>query len=149
MPLGSLHRLVHQGRFAIAFDLRCQFFEIPLAAEVATLFTFIGPDGVIYNFTKLPMGFKFSVSIAQTMMKFLTRKAIEGTRVVTDVYIDNILLVAESMDDLIRAATRFRDLCRHYNVTLGEVSDMAQTVSFRGIQLNFATKSISLSAQLP
>ena len=141
-PIPKLRKVVLRGSHVATFDLKAMYYQIPLAKAIRKHFLIMGCDGNHYQWTRLPMGFKWSVAIAQQLMCYLTRKI--KAQVHIEVYIDNIMLVGSELA-VTAAAKEFIELCNTSDITLGEMTPVATHATYRGIHFNFADKSISIS----
>ena len=138
-PLNRLQDILSFGTHACTLDLKAMYYQIPLHANVRRFFPFRFNE-THYQFTRLPMGFTWSVFIAQTIARFITRSL---RNVHVQLYIDNIIIVG-SQEDVETARKSFIDTCATYNITLSEDSGVVQTAMFRGINFDFANKTFRL-----
>ncbi len=136
--LDHMKRLLLRGLYAASLDWRCFYYQLPLHERVWSFFT-VAVGGQSYMFTRLPMGFKWAVAIAQTITLFLSLGLVGVT---IDVYIDNMLIVGDETS--VRAAVAIvLARCRAYNVSVGSV-EMGTTVTHRGVVLDFLNKTVML-----
>jgi len=138
-PLHSLRDVLSKGEFACTLDLRAMYYQIPLDPKVRRFFPFTF-DGQHYQFKRLPMGFRWSVTIAQFITQFLT-SSLKDVHV--EVYIDNILIVG-SRSAVIAARQQFLDTCKRYRVSLSEDSPISHIATYRGIRFDFGNKTFCL-----
>ena len=141
-PLNRLKRIVFKGSHACTFDMKCMYFQIPLAPEVRNAFTFRGTDNQYYRFKRCPMGFKWSVVIAQAIMRFLVSKMTANVSI--EIYVDNVLFVG-SKDEVTKARQEFISVCAEYNATIGDLGEVQTTATYRGMVLDFTLKTVSLA----
>lgn len=104
------------------------------------MFPVVDQDGNLYEFLRLPMGFKWSCNIAQATMLYLTK----GIKCRIEVYIDNVLFIGTESEVSV-ARGQFLDACRKYRITLGEDSGVKQVVQYRGIEFDFEKKHTCLA----
>eukprot|EP00760_Papus_ankaliazontas_P020061 PhM_4_TR18096/c2_g1_i2/m.49138 len=136
----QLRELVHKGNWAAAIDFKCYYYHFPLAKDVQKHFTITTGD-TNYSFTRLPMGFKWAVIIAHTATNFLTRQLTWATAV--DTYIDNVLIITNTKQQLLSTYAEIRDRCEHYGVQIGD-TEWGQTVTHRGVVLDFVNKTTGI-----
>lgn len=137
-----LKMCVHKGNYAVTFDVKAMYYQLLLSRKVRSAFRFKGPDGKTYRCKRLPMGFKWAVLISQSIMEFVANCV--TARVHIEVYIDNVLFVGDR-DQVRLARDQFLNACHYYSITLGEIGDVCQQLEFRGIQFDFAAKTVAIS----
>lgn len=138
-PITTLFRRLArhtQPLWFLSFDLTTSFFQIELPATVRHLFVFSDPSGVLYQFTRLPMGYRFSVDILQTILESIMMTATFGlpqsVDVITDCYVDNGLIACADRHVLESIQARLRQLFTDANITVGSC-DISDHVEHRGI----------------
>lgn len=147
-PIAKLRRSVLRARFGMCLDLKSFYHQIPLAPQIRHVFTFKSEDEFYYRFTRLPMGFKWAVYIAQAIMNYLSACVIRlFPDVHVETYIDNVLFFGDSRSAVSEAGLYFQLLCKKYGVTVGEQSEVSDKCEFRGLLLDFTSKHTSLTAK--
>jgi hypothetical protein len=136
----EVQRLVHEGEVAASLDFKCFYYQMGIPSRLRKYFVFT-LEGTTYQFKRLPMGFKWSVDIAQAITKFVTANL--STPHVSDVYIDNALLIPQHKTSIDAIVSEFRTFCARYGMTLGEVQVGTQ-VTHRGMVLDFEAKTVHL-----
>ena len=110
---------VHDGEYAITLDFSSWFDQHLLDEGVRPDFCFFA-HGKWYRLTRLPMGMRQAVDIAQTATEILISfDCPKGVRV--DAYVDNIRFLGNSRAEVIEAAREFIERCRKVGVTINEV----------------------------
>jgi len=117
VPFHDRHNAVLKGRYSIDVDWSAFFDQFRLSDEVSKYFCFKVVDGTVYSMNVLPMGFKHSVSIAHTatlqLLNFNPSCYVEA-------YIDNVRLVGDDKEALIRDAATLLTRCAQARVTVNE-----------------------------
>eukprot|EP00760_Papus_ankaliazontas_P009982 PhM_4_TR14170/c6_g3_i3/m.47361 len=134
----ELRRLVHKGSWAVAADFKCYYYHFELHPDIRKFFA-ININNNTYQFTRLPMGFKWAVIITQTITNFLTRKI--DTATATDTYIDNVLFICTTEKDAKQTATALQQRCARYGIIIGEL-EIGQQVQHRGIIMDLLKKTV-------
>ena len=117
------------------------FFQLTLAEESRYVTTFITSRGC-YRFKWTPFGLSDASEAFQKMMdKFLF--GIEGVQI----SVDDVIIYAKTMTELLKRIRKVLDRCRHYNVKLNRskcefgvkrITILGQVVSERGIEPDVA-----------
>ena len=138
--LNDLKRCIHRGTYAASIDMRAFYFQFQLHAAVRRFFP-IKVGDQFYQPTRCCMGFKASVSIAQSFMRVMVRRAgIADDE--CDIYIDNVAIwgsvtrVRQAYADLLR-------VLRSAGVEVGAVSE-GPTIEHRGMVMNFEQKLVNI-----
>ena len=126
--------------------MKAWYYQFNLDEKVRKYFQY-KLNSKLYRFARLPMGFKNAGSIAHQTAFYLAAMACQNTLVLFDVYIDNIIFYANDKSLVQQALTDFTRLCTKYNCTIGEVSEIGTTITYRGIQMDFANKTIKLGTK--
>lgn len=142
-PIAELVTRVKSFRFAVAFDIKCMFFQFPLSPAVRKFFPFQDDRKRTHVFKRLPMGFTWAVQIAQSSMKHLAR----DLGVTVEIYIDNVLLLSNDQRALERAADIFRQRCRTANLLIGDDSGVTQQFAYRGIAFDLMSRTHRLDTK--
>ena len=153
----TLHALRGSKYFA-KIDAKSGFFQLMLAEESRYITTFITPRGC-YRFKRTPFGLSDASEAFQKMMEKILF-GVEGVRI----SIDDVIIHAPTMAELVKRLQQVFEQCRQYNLKLNKVkcefgvsqiSVLGQVVSANGIQsrprrqcvelsLSFETKMYSL-----
>ena len=137
----DLQSLLHKGSYAATIDLKACFYQWNLHSDVRKYFSIFTDQGEYLQACRLPMEFKWSVVIAQNLLKHFAAKAgIPPDEV--DLYIDNILLVG-SKDVVIRRKARLLELFKEAGVTVGDLTH-GPIVDHRGMVMDFENKCVSI-----
>ena len=147
----DLVQSVHDGEYAICVDYSAYFDQIPLSENVSRGFCFpVG--GQWYRLTRLPMGMRQSVDVAQTASEVIASFAHpSGIRI--DVYVDNVRILGHVKEDVIEAAVSLIQRCRAVNVQINEIAadeDAREAAKrlirsdgeFLGVHFNYITKKV-------
>ncbi len=85
------------------------------------------------------MGFTHSCVIAQavsmTLLWLASKRCPLNDGEKTDVYIDNLAIVGKDKAHLVRFRSAFIDVCKEFNVTIGEISEVGTQFVHRGVEL--------------
>ncbi|PJF34070.1 MAG: hypothetical protein CUN57_00500, partial [Phototrophicales bacterium] len=121
---------------------KCYYFQMALDPEVSKFYC-VRLGSQVFRFTRLPMGAKMSVTVAQTLTNHLVSLC-EGVDVIfCDTYIDNVLFVCRDMSAVRRVQERFKDVCARYGVTIG-TEQAGSRVEHRGLVLDFTHRRVRL-----
>ena len=116
-PFYERHNAVLKGKYAIDVDWSAFFDQFELSDDVSPYFSFVVQGGQVYSMNVLPMGLKHSVSIAHTatlqLLNFNPTSYVEA-------YIDNVRLVSDDKEALIRDAATLLERCARARVTVNE-----------------------------
>ena len=115
----DLVQSVHDGKYAITLDFSAYFDQFELDGKIRPDFCFPA-GGKWYRLTRLPMGMRQAVDVAQTVTEILLdfdRPA--GIR--ADSYVDNVRFLGNNLEELIATAAKFIDRCREANVTINDI----------------------------
>jgi hypothetical protein len=123
--------------------MRAFFYQFELHDAVRNNFT-VRINGKLYRFCRLPMGANFAPTIAQVALLFLLDSA-NVDLLLSDAYVDNILVVADDENALLAFMVRFENLCAHFGVTLGKTDRPTSTPTHRGITFDLAHQRFRLS----
>lgn len=119
-------------KWAATFDFRA-YFQFTLPATMRKYFVFKANDS-LFQFARLPMGFKHAVEIAHSTTYFITQRALRksGVFALFDVYIDNVAIVTRSRDEAETLVAAFVEECRYFSVTISESTQPQQSFTHRG-----------------
>ena len=137
----NVKKLCNAGSYAFTVDFKCYFYQFPIIDNIRKYFT-VASNGRRIQPTRLPMGFKWAVNIAQIMTKFLVYEAFGNTNN-TDIYIDNIFCVCKDQWEGKEKLNKFLLVCKKYGITVGDISE-GEEVIHRGMVLNLKEKSVCL-----
>ena len=141
----ELRAMVHKGRWAASLDMKCFYYQFLLHPSVRRYFA-IEIDGVFYQPTRLPMGFKASVSIAQAFIKSMVR--LSGVPLGdTDIYIDNIMVIADTEEECRRRLDLIHGTLLRAGVVVGDIQQPARQVVHRGMKLDMEAKTASIKPE--
>lgn len=111
------HAAILKGQWAIDIDWSAFFDQFPLDERVSRFFSF-KHGGKTFSMKVLPMGLKHSVAIAHTATKQLLNFEHESY---TEPYIDNVRVIHDDRDTVIRDAATLVCRCVQAGVTINEV----------------------------
>ncbi len=142
-------REVERDTFAVCFDLKNGFHQVPLSASRARHFGLrLGKN--CFVFVRMPMGVTFAPEVMQVIVELLAHAAIHDTKargaVTARVHIDNVRFVSKSKKILDKAATAFKDLCNSATVTLNEEpeNEIHQLGGFLGQRCDYLNGMVSM-----
>lgn len=145
-PIRQVGRFTLGASIAIAIDMKAWYFQFMLSPKVRKYFQY-KVESQLFQFTRLPMGFKNAGSIAHQTALYLAIISCAGLDIQFDVYVDNIIFFANDATIIAEALKRFKAHCNYYNCVVGEVSEISPTITYRGIQLDFTHKTIQLGTK--
>ena len=146
----TLHAMRGSQYFA-KIDAKSGFFQLTLAEESRYVTTFITPRGC-YRFKRTPFGLSDASEAFQKMMDKILF-GIEGVRI----SVDDVIIYAETMTELLRRIRKVLDRCRQYNLKLNrskcefgvqQITILGHVVSERGIEPDVA-KTEAIKATPP
>jgi hypothetical protein len=139
----ALQESVAGAEEALEVDFKAFYYQIPLDPRVRKFFTFCC-GGRYYQMTRLPMGFKWAVVIAQAVSKHIMGMVRDAQTVRgQDVYIDN-LFVCGNTKECRDAEEHLQRICRTMGVTIGG-TERGRMVTHRGMVFDLERQHISLS----
>ena len=110
---------VHDGKYCVTLDFSSFFDQFEIAAEVRPWFCFFA-FGQWYRLTRLPMGMRQAVDIADTATRIIASFPVaKGVRV--DTYVDNIRFLGDCEADVVAAAVEFVMRAHSVGATLNEI----------------------------
>jgi hypothetical protein len=137
LSVRRLKKMLFYGTAAVSIDFKCYYYQFSLPRDIQRYFVFVH-EGVKWQFTRLPMGFKWAVIIAQMMSQYI----VSVVPLPKDVYIDNLLVVGDP--GAVRYWANVIDKrCTALGVTIGEVQ-LGSEVTHRGVLFNFMRKTVQL-----
>jgi hypothetical protein len=136
---------VHRGKYAACVDMAAFYDQVPLG-EQAREFMCFTKDGITYRLTRLPMGQRHSVQIAQAMAECLVDFALPQG-VMAQAYVDNIRFVADDKEALRKALGILRLRCEAVGITMNEDLTKADDIishegEFLGLHFNYQRKTV-------
>jgi hypothetical protein len=87
---------LQEARLFSTVDLKDGFFQIKLHPHSSKYTAFVTPDGILYEFTRLPMGIKCAPSLMCRLISMLTTNSKNRLA-----YIDDIMVMAKDFDNMI------------------------------------------------
>jgi hypothetical protein len=129
-----LHQL-HDAKLFSTVDLKDGFFQLQLDPESFKYTAFITPDGLLYEFTRVPMGIKCAPSLMCRMISMLTSNS--KNRVA---YIDDILVMAPDFDAMmLELQALFSKMREHgLRMNLKKCEFIRKSVEYLGFVLSAA-----------
>jgi hypothetical protein len=116
-PFYERHSAVLKGKYAIDLDWSAFFDQFELSDDVSEFFSFRAADGRVFSMKVLPMGLKHSVSVAHTTTLQLLNF---GATCYMEAYIDNVRLISDDKEALLRDAATLLARCAAAGVTVNE-----------------------------
>lgn len=141
-------------------DLKISFFQVAIPEWFRRLLRFCDDDGQLYEFLRLPMGFRPSAEIMQLLVETLSGMPhackpsvtinneliqLSSNRVSTSVWIDGFRC-AGPLGECLHAAERIKKIGAHCGVTWkGAGVEVSQRYNFIGIDFNHATHTVQVA----
>ena len=135
----SVHaRTLVPKEWAVTFDLRKSFYQVPLSKDVRPYFAYV-VRGQHYQHARMPMGANFAPSVMHAITTVIADVRVPGARVET--YIDNVRFHG-TRNAVLQAARRFRDRASAVGATLNDEeqnhSSSARNFPWRRHQLRYS-----------
>ena len=144
-----------RAKFFGILDLSQGFYQVPLSEHSKALTAFITWCGT-YEWNRLPMGIKGAPPFFQQIMATIVLASL--IYVICELYIDDILLHAQTEDEFCANLTTILDRCRQYNIKLNpkkcclgmsEVEYVGHTVNETGMHFKRSKLDSVLNFELP
>ena len=144
-----------QARYFGVLDLSQGFYQVPLAAESKALTAFITWCGT-YEWNRLPMGIKSAPVYFQFLMATIVLLGL--IHVICEIYIDDILIHAQTEDEFCTNLTTILERCKTYNILLNpakckfglpEVEYVGHTINSTGLHFTRSKLDSVLEFELP
>ena len=144
-----------QARYFGVLDLSQGFYQVPLAAESKALTAFITWCGT-YEWNRLPMGIKSAPVYLQFLMATIVLLGL--IHVICEIYIDDILIHAQTEDEFCTNLTTILERCKTYNILLNpakckfglpEVEYVGHTINSTGLHFTRSKLDSVLEFELP
>lgn len=135
-------------QFYTKMDLRSGYFQIGLQPDVQSYFV-IAWKGELWNFTRMPMGFKnssafFTMAVAETIADIRTEFQRQGVKAKVASYVDDVAVAANDTVNHIKAVIISLKIFEKHGWTLKrdkidwmktEIDFLGQTLSRRGVNV--------------
>ena len=122
---------VSRNKHACTFDFTGWFYSLAIGDRVQPFLCFrIGKT--IFTHLRAPMGHKWMVFIAHTITCVLAW----SPHVEWDAIIDNVMYASNDKDILAAEKNAFMARCEYVRATLGETTEIGDTVTYRGINMH-------------
>ena len=110
---------VHEGKYCVTLDFSSWFDQHEIEEKARPWFCFFA-HGKWYRLTRLPMGMRQAVDIADTATRIIASFPVaKGVRV--DTYVDNLRFLGDCLDDVIAAAVEFVMRAHSVGATINEI----------------------------
>ena len=128
---------MHGSKYFAKIDAESGFFQLTLTEDSRYVTTFITPRGC-YRFKRTPFGLSDASEAFQRMMEKILF-GIEGVRI----SVDDVIIYAETMAELVNRVRKVFNRCREYNLKLNrskcefgvrQISILGHVVSEKGIE---------------
>ena len=119
-PAMSFEYVVHHllgARYFSTYDLTDAFYQLPLDEMGRRIYTFIGPNGEIYEMLRAPQGSTNAAANFQSAMMWLLDQC-GLLYVYVLVYIDDLIIYASNMEDFLEAHRLLHLFFQKYNIKL-------------------------------
>ena len=131
-----LHDLLLGSSCYMSFDMQKGFWQMPISSEAGKLMAFSTPFGV-YEPTRVLMGYSGSVQFFQQTMDRIFADLLHVNMII---YIDDLLVYAKNVDDLLQTLSKVLERCEEFNIKLNlrKASLYAEEITFCGRQYSAA-----------
>ena len=129
-------------KYFIVLDLTSGYFQIPISVDSRKFTAFITQWG-LFEWKRLPMGLKGAPSFFQ---RVISTQVLSGlVKVCCELYLDDLIIFAQSIQDLLNNFRRILERFREYNIFINpekcklgleEVSYVGHTINSHGIHFN-------------
>jgi hypothetical protein len=146
MNLGSIHEHLHRlhdGSLGATMDLKLAYWQLPLSPEVANFFCFVAPNGEIYRFDVLPMGFVPAAEVQQGVTSLIA-----SDRLPSDKYIDGIRFIGDSDEELDLAIEDTLERASFVGATFGDIVHPSTSYEWVGISFDHEKGTVSCTQRL-
>ncbi|PAA71184.1 hypothetical protein BOX15_Mlig013006g1 [Macrostomum lignano] len=132
-----LHRLKNAKLYTLC-DLADAFYQVRIDPESTKYTAFIAPNGLLWEFNRLPQGLKSSPSLMCRLVALLTADSPNQIA-----YLDDVMLIAEDFTGMLKEIERFFQKLRHHGLRISlrkcifaktEVQYLGFVVSAQGIR---------------
>ena len=141
----TARELLRSGDYMVKIDIKDAYFHLPIHQAFRAFFRF-NFRGKTYEFTCLPMGLTSSPRLFTRFMKpVIAHLRNMGHRLV--IYLDDILLIASSEEEIATARDATLELLRQLGWTVNEKKSVltpSQEIEFLGLNIDTRTMMISL-----
>ncbi|ORC88347.1 putative target of rapamycin (TOR) kinase 1 [Trypanosoma theileri] len=153
VPLGHISRYLPAvlDEAASCLDLKASFFQVELPLETRRFFRCRVADNSIVELTRLPMGYKVSPEILQTVTSAIAgvpgnvKPALAAPcELRLDVWIDNIR-ISGKIKEVVQWERQVRHWAEECHATIGEVISGAHSYTFLGVVFDHSSRSVALS----
>ena len=129
-------------------DLTNAYWSIRLPGAWRRVFV-VRVHGRGWRYTRLPFGWKYSPAVCQHLVRALVRSAVQGLPVLTDVYLDDILVSASSPHLVSRALRKIINKLRSVGFIISPKSETtpSQRLTFIGKHIDSRQASIANSPE--
>lgn len=124
-------------------DMKSWYHQHLFAPAVRDFYTF-RCEGKSFRLKRMPMGHKTSAACAHSVTCAITALATDGLDVKTDVIIDDVIFLSNSLDSLTTALARFDAICKSINATIGTYTAPSHAVDFRGVHFDLKAKTATI-----
>lgn len=120
-------------------DLNSGYYQILIEESCRKYTAFVTPDG-LYEFKRMPFGLKNAPAVFQRLMALIREKAEKGDVIH---YMDDIVIGADSVDDMFQKIKRVFGVLRELNLTINirKCSFVKESVEFLGHKIHPAGMS--------
>ena len=132
-----------KARWGATIDFAAFYYQFPLDVAVRRFFT-VRSGEHYYVPLRLPMGFKASASIAQSVTVHLMVQA-SPANLFTDPYIDGILVLGMQKLEVEGYIGRLCKILNAYGVQTSEVTEVSQHVTYRGVSIDLEQHRFRMS----
>ena len=138
-----------QGGHAVAFDLKCSFFQVELDASVRNHYTFLDQEGNVWRFKRMVMGAVVSAELMHMILEILAFANMPPrllARLTISTHIDNVRAIG-TVHDTQKWAELFQRNCQYVGATLNDeaVNTPHTKGDWCGILYDYEGKNVCLA----
>jgi len=138
----DIDECVRTYQYFVELDGKGWFHQFDLSPEIRAYFTIrLGKRS--YRWHRMPMGWAYSVWIAQKTSEFLADFSLpNGVRII--VYIDNIYIFGNEKENINAAVKLFLERCQKVNAQFSITTPLTQVGIVLGMQVDLNSKTVKL-----
>ncbi|KRH92972.1 LTR retrotransposon, partial [Pseudoloma neurophilia] len=132
--------MLRDQKFFSTIDLKDGFFQVPLSKNDRHKTAFTDGDGRLYQFTRMPQGYKNSSATFQRGMNIILNEYVNKICIV---YLDDLLIFGKNEDECKQNEALIRERIKSYKMIINEKKSQSclESVDFLGYRISHNTIS--------